>query len=317
MTYRVLVSTGLGGDPDDIQSLYRLIHYSDVLKVEGITSCTGPGSTPSADLIRHWVQRVDVEHLRANAYPQLMAEEELLDSVVQGATTAGRPGPGQETDGSRKIVERALVDSEEILWVPVWGSITDVAQALHDAPEIASRIRINYIGSSNTVNDPDARDYVFEFMAEQFPELWWIENGVLPKLSRDTFRGVYQTGEQGGEWGNIAFIEQNIRGRGTNHNGLFDEVCGDAFPVAGWPKGSLKEGDSPTLLHLLSPVFGGVGDVDHPSAESWGGQYERPDPNRFPNYYTDLNADAETCQGTISKWRVGYLSHWKERWGRD
>jgi hypothetical protein len=316
MTYRVLVSTGLGGDPDDIQSLYRLIHYSDVLKVEGITSCTGPGSTPSADLIRHWVQRVDVEHLRANAYPQLMAEEELLDSVVQGATTAGRPGPGQETDGSRKIVERALVDSEEILWVPVWGSITDVAQALHDAPEIASRIRINYIGSSNTVNDPDARDYVFEFMAEQFPELWWIENGVLPKLSRDTFRGVYQTGEQGGEWGNIAFIEQNIRGRGTNHNGLFDEVCGDAFPVAGWPKGSLKEGDSPTLLHLLSPVFGGVGDVDHPSAESWGGQYERPDPNRFPNYYTDLNADAETCQGTISKWRVDYLSHWKERWGR-
>lgn len=40
--YRVYVSTDLGGDPDDIQSLYRLIHYSDVLKVEGIGSCTGP-----------------------------------------------------------------------------------------------------------------------------------------------------------------------------------------------------------------------------------------------------------------------------------
>ena len=197
----------------------------------------------------------------------------------------------------------------------VWGSITDVAQALHDAPEIASRIRINYIGSSNTVNDPDARDYVYEFMTEQFPELWWIENDVLPKLSHDTFRGVYQRGEQEGEWGNIAFIEQNIRGRGSNHGGMFEELCGDAFPVATWPEGSLKEGDSPTLLHLLSPIFGDVGNVVDPTAESWGGQYRKPDPDRFPNYYTDLDANAETCQKTISRWRVEYLSHWKERWG--
>ena len=315
MTYRVLVSTDLGGDPDDIQSLYRLIHYSDVLKVEGITSCTGPGSTPSADLIRHWIQRVDVEHLRAKGHPELMTEEALLGSVVQGTTTPGWPGSGRETDGSKRIIERAFAASDEVLWVLVWGSITDVAQALHDAPEIASRIRINYIGSSNTVNDPDARDYVYEFMTKQFPELWWIENGVLPKLSHDTFRGVYQRGEQEGEWGNIAFIEQNIRGRGSNHGGMFKELCGDAFPVATWPEGSLKEGDSPTLLHLLSPIFGDVGDVVDPTAESWGGQYRKPGPDRFPNYYTDLDANAETCQKTISRWRVEYLSHWKERWG--
>ena len=64
-TYRVYVSTDLGGDPDDIQSLYRLIHYSDVLKVEGIGSCTVPGSTPRADVIREWIQRVDGDHLRS------------------------------------------------------------------------------------------------------------------------------------------------------------------------------------------------------------------------------------------------------------
>ena len=121
MTYRVLVSTDLGGDPDDIQSLYRLILYSDVLKVEGITSCTGPGSTPSAGLIRHWIQLVDVEHLRCNGFPELMTEQVLLDSVVQGATTAGRPASGKESDGSCKIIDRAMVDSDEILWVPVWG----------------------------------------------------------------------------------------------------------------------------------------------------------------------------------------------------
>lgn len=317
-TYRVLVSTDLGGDPDDIQSLFRLIHHSEILRVEGITSCTGPGSTPSADLVREWVRRVDVEHLRANGHPELMTEAELLGCVVQGATTSGAPTPERTTAASRLIVERANAPDPEgldrPLWVLVWGSITDVAQALHDDPGIADKVRINLIGSSNTVNDPASRDYVYDHMADLWPNLWWIEDGILPRLSHDTFRGVYQGGNQAGEWSNQDFIPCNIRGRGTTHDGLFQERCGDAFPVAGWPAGSLKEGDSPTMLYLLSPVLGGVGDVDDPTQPSWGGQFRRPEPVRFPNYYTDLDADAATCQATISRWRVDFLDEWKQRW---
>ena len=54
-TYRVLVSTDLGGDPDDVQSLIHLLHYSDILKLEGILSTAGPGSTPHAENIRQWI----------------------------------------------------------------------------------------------------------------------------------------------------------------------------------------------------------------------------------------------------------------------
>ena len=315
-TYRVYVSTDLGGDPDDIQSLYRLIHYSDILRVEGIGSCTGPGSTPRANVIREWIQRVDADHLRARGYSELLTESALLSGVTQGATTPGRPSGDRSTDASRQIIECARSESDEVLWVLVWGSITDVAQALFEAPDIVDRVRIHFIGSSNTENDPESRDWVYAFMSNPCPSLWWIENGVMPKRSRDTFRGVYQGGEQSGEWGNIAFIETHIRGKGSTHDGLFEEVCGDAFPVAGSPKETLKEGDSPTMLYLLSPVFGNVGDVNDPSAEGWGGTYARPEPERFPNYFTDLEADAETCQATISKWRLDYLSHWRDRWLR-
>ena len=314
---RVLVSTDLGGDPDDIQSLYRLIHYSDVLRIEAITSCTGPGSTPSAELIRHWIQRVDVDHLRANGYPELLDETTLLDGVVQGAVTKGAPSAPRRTKASDRIIDRANAEeSDRPLWVLVWGSITDVAQALHDDPSIAPKIRINYIGSSNTKNDPESRDYVYDFMEAEYPDLWWIEDGVMPHLICDTFRGVYEGGDQSGEWHNVHFIEQNIRGRGTTHEGLFDEVCGDAFPGAIGDTGALKEGDSPTILHLLSPLFGGVGHVDDPTAEGWGGQYRHADAERFPNYYVDLEAPPEACRATISKWRVDHLRHWKERWGR-
>jgi hypothetical protein len=319
-TYRVLVSTDLGGDPDDIQSLVHLLHYSDILKVEGIVSTTGPGSVPRAALIREWVRRVDLDHLRRQGFTDLMHEEAVLDVIKQGATEAGAPTAGGATAGSRWIIERATASDPEgqdrPLWVLVWGSLTDVAQALHDAPEIADRIRIYAIGSSNTVNDPASRDFVFDGMADRWPELWWIENGHLPKLSRDTFRGYYQGGDQEGEWGNQAFIPENIRGRGTTRGGTFDETLGDAFPVATWPEGALKEGDTPTFLYLLSPVVGGVGNVDDPTTESWGGRFYRPFPDLYPNYYTDLDAPAAECQATISRWRRAYLSDWKRRWER-
>lgn len=312
--YRVFVSTDLGGDPDDIQSLYRIIHFSDWCRMEGIASVYGPGSRNSADLIRHWIQRVDVDLLRANGLVNLQTEAELLAGVRQGATTPGAPSADRTTEASRLLIERAHASSDQTLWVLVWGSLTDLAQALHDDPTIAPKIRIYYISSSNTEGDPASREYVFEFMLHQYPKLWWIENGRLPKWSGETFRGVYDGGYQEGIYQNKGFIQDFIRGKGSTHNGLFAEKCGDAFPVAEWPKGILKEGDSPSFLYLLSPILGGVGDVNDPTKESWGGSFRHADQERFQNYYVDKFADMERCKATISKWRRPILESWMTRW---
>jgi len=59
-----------------------------------------------------------------------------------------------------------------------------------------------------------------------------------------------------------------------------------------------------------------VGNVEDATAESWGGQFRRPLPQEYPNYFVDLDAPAEVCQATINKWRVDYLRDWKARWGR-
>lgn len=61
-------------------------------------------------------------------------------------------------------------------------------------------------------------------------------------------------------------------------------------------------------------MVGGVGDVDDPTGESWGGRFRRPFPERHPNYYTDLDAPAEVCQATINRWRRDYLGDWRKRW---
>src|SRR3546814_6298284 len=43
------------------------------------------------------------------------------------------------------------------LWVLTWGSMTDLAQALHDDPSIKGKIKVYSIGAWNTQQDPAAR----------------------------------------------------------------------------------------------------------------------------------------------------------------
>lgn len=53
------------------------------------------------------------------------------------------------TEGSDWIVRCARKDSDRPLYVLVWGGLDDLAQALHDAPDIAGRIRVYWIGGPN------------------------------------------------------------------------------------------------------------------------------------------------------------------------
>jgi hypothetical protein len=239
-----------------------------------------------------------------NGHPELMPEVEVLKLVKRGAADAGAPAPGRQTEGSDWIIQKARGGGDEPLWVLVWGSATDVAQALHDDPGIASRIRLYTIGANNTRRDPGARQYILDGLASKWPNLFWIENGDMPNGSRDTFRGVYQGGDQTGQWNWIGFVNRNIRPHGAP---------GAAFPLAGPQHRGLKEGDSPSMLYLLSVAIGGVGDTDDPAKENWRRRFRHADRETYPNYYVDLETKEE-AQESISKWRVQFLSDWKRRW---
>ena len=221
--------------------------------------------------------------------------------------------------GRSHIIARAHAGtSDDPLWILAWGSLGTIAQALYDDPSIVPKIRMYSIGDYNARSNGAARDFVLDFL-DDHPDLWWVENGVLPVQTRSTFEGVWRGGNQQGQWNRTTFLERNIRGHGTTAGGAFSEKLGDAFPAAIGPPeavGALKEGDSPSLLYLLSPRFGDVGDLDDPTRPSWGGRFRRASP-KYPNYYVDLNcATPERCQATINRHRVAFLSHWRDRWDR-
>lgn len=285
---RLIVSTDVGGsDPDDYQSLVHLLHYADVLDIEGVIS-----SPPQGGRVEH-IQEVieafakDYPSLkqRSNDYP---APDALRSVVKQGAIDPAPPGGwSQPTEGSQWIIQAAKSDDPRPLWVLVWGSITDVAQAIHDDPAIKSKVRVHSIGSWNTQQDRAARNYLFQ----EHADLWWIEND-------STFRGMYVGGEQDSEWGNLEFVAKSLQGHGA---------LGDLFFRK---KRDLKMGDTPSLLYLLR------GDANDPTSAHWGGEFVKTE--HGPHYWTD-NSDRRLFEKghagakTVNRWRVDYLADWRRR----
>src|SRR5689334_18013171 len=134
---RVIVSSDIGGtDPDDQQSMAHLMLYTDLLDLEGIIkSPYGPGR------VQHILEVIDAY---AKDFPNLStyssrypAPQALRAITRQGAIEgAGYAGFASSTEGSAWIVKCARRADPRPLYVLVWGGIDDVAQALHDAPDI-------------------------------------------------------------------------------------------------------------------------------------------------------------------------------------
>ena len=251
---RVIVSTDAGGtDYDDLQSLVHLFLHADVVDIEGLVSSPyGPGRA------RHIHDVIDVyarDHARLAHHSADYPHPDALRAVtVQGALeSAGAAGFAGPTEGSRWIIERARRDDPRPLWVLVWGGIDDLAQALHDAPDILPKLRVHFIGGPNKKWSAPAYDLV----VRECPELWIIE-------SNSTYRGWFTGGDHAGDLGNDTFVERHVAG----HGALGDYFArGIAF--RGEPRARLKMGDTPSLAYLLH------GDAGRPAAGSWGGAFVR------------------------------------------
>jgi hypothetical protein len=284
----IIVSTDIGGsDPDDYQSLVHLFAYADRFNLLGLIS-----SPPDAGRTEHIEETIaayatDFEKLKKHS-TRFPSPEYLLSITKQGATDSLQTEiPGELSEGASWLIEKAKENAGQPLYILVWGSITDVAQAVHHDPSIKSYIRVYSIGSWNTVQDPKSRDYLFN----NHPDLWWIENNT-------SFRGMYMGGDTTNSMGNLTFVENNIKDHGA---------LGELF----WEKKKdIKMGDTPSVLYFLN------GDINDPESESWGGSFVKT--NHGPHYWTDNPADSlvennRAGAKTVNKFRQDYLRDWAAR----
>jgi len=248
--YRVIVSTDIGGtDPDDFQSMVHLLLYADVFDIEGLISSSGISGPGRTQDILDVIDCYEKDYANLRTHSQEYPTPDALRALTKQGETEFVPYPGVQspTEGSEWIVECARRDDPRPLYVLGWGGIEDIAQALHDAPDILPKLRVYWVGGPNKKWGP----HQYQYVVTNHPDLWIIE-------VNSTYRGWFVGGNQSGEWENTEFVSQHIAGRGALGDFFYSKLGG-----------TIKMGDTPSVGWLLR---GTPGD---PSQPSWGGSFVR------------------------------------------
>lgn len=271
---RILISTDIGGtDPDDNQSMTHFLMYSHLFKTEGLVSSPSYGRGNKSELLRMIdLYEKDLPLLKKHQkdYPSPAS----LRAVCKQGRSGAAPFAGYTTatEGSNWIIKCAKKKNKQPLWVLVWGGLDDLAQALHDAPEIQSKIKVYWIGGPNKKWSANSYAYI----VSNFPNLWFIE-------CNSSYYGFFSNNNIPDSVKDKSYYDRYIKSAG---------YLGRDF--ANYYKGNVKMGDTPSLLYMMD------GDPNDPFKESWGGSFETF--NRSPRIIYNRNtiiADTVTVCSVI------------------
>lgn len=315
---RLIVLTDIGGDPDDQQSMIRLMVYSNEFEIEGlIASASGtPGELKEnkvrPDLIREIVQAYGearpnlVKH--AAGYPDA---DRLLRVVKSGNPVRGVDagvGAGRDTEGSEWIITVVDRPDPRPVCVSIWGGSTELAQALWKVRATRSASEADRFVSKLRVYATGNQDDTGPWIVANFPKLFYVLGAIDPEhvsgrpqrpgvdQRSSVYRGVYLTGDistTSREW-----IEAHVK---NGHGPL-----GALYPMKTWtapnPHSTMKEGDTPSWFYFL-PL--GWTDPEHPEWGGWGGRF-RLLRNRVWN-------DAPEGREAVARWRPEFQADFAAR----
>lgn len=261
---RVVVLTDMGADPDDEQSLVRLLLYANQIDIEGIVATT---SCWQQDRIRpDFIARTldAYEKVQPNllkhegGYP---AAADLRARVKQGLPRYGMTGVGEgmDSEGSDWIIRLLEKEDSRPLWVSVWGGVNTLAQALHTVERTRSPEETQRLVSKLRVYTISDQDDSGAWLRARFPGLFYI---VTP-------------GDDYGQatWVAINNVHEGIDNTTVSNSWLAENIqqdhgpLGAAYPDVAWG----CEGDTPAFLSLIP---NGLNEPEHPDWGGWGGRYE-------------------------------------------
>jgi len=261
---RMIVLTDMGADPDDEQSLVRLLLYANQIDIEGIvatTSCWHQNRIRPDFIatILDAYEKVRPNLLRHEAgYP---SAEELRTVVKNGLPKYGMKGVGEgmDSEGSDWIIKALEKDDDRPLWISVWGGPNTLAQALYKIDKTKSKKEASRLISKLRVYTISDQDDSAAWMRKTFPGLFYI---VTP-------------GDDYGQatWTAINNVHDGIDNYTVSNEWLAENIqqshgpLGAAFPDVAWG----VEGDTPAFLGLIP---NGLNVPDKPNWGGWGGRYE-------------------------------------------
>ncbi len=324
---RLFVLTDIENEPDDAQSMVRLLAYANNFDIEGLVATTSmhlPNRTAAAR-IRTIVDAYGGVRDNLEKHEAGWPTAERLRSVInEGLPLLGMQavGDGKDSPGSAALIAAADRDDARPLWVTVWGGPNVLAQALHKVRATRSKQALAKFVARLRVYTISDQDDSGPWIRKNFPTLFYI---VSPGLSAGgayhfaTWSGI--SGDRvHGRFGGADFpivdnpwLDRNIRNKGP---------LGAQHPHTEF----LMEGDTPSFLGLLD---NGLNEPEHPNWGGWGGRYELYQPRKQRWHveqetrpiWTDavdevLGVDGNwhtTNHATIWRWRRDYQNDFAAR----
>lgn len=269
---RVIILTDMEADPDDTQSLVRLLLYSNEIDIKGLVATTScwlktEVNPESIEKVLKAYGKVHPNLLKHDSnYPDAA---HLLQLVKQGLPEYGMlgVGDGKDSEGSDWIIRELEKDDDRPLWISTWGGVNTLAQALYkiektkskkEAQSLIAKIRVY------TISDQDDSGI---WIRNIFPELFYI-------VSPGDFYG------SGGDatWAGINTVVNHFNNETISNSWFAKNIqqnhgpLGALYPDVSWG----VEGDTPAFLSLIP---NGLNVPEHPEFGSWGGRYELYKPN--------------------------------------
>lgn len=263
--HRLFVLTDIGGDPDDRESMVRLMTYANQFDIEGlVASKNSRGVFPEqiTAIVDAYGKVRDNLNLHEPGFP---SADDLKAHIAQGPSIDGVKGVGKGMDSTGSDLLIKAVDREDArpLWVTVWGGPSVLAQALWKVRATRSKSEVAKFVAKIRVYAISDQDDSGPWIRSEFPDLFYIvtpgnnfHQSTWIAMGGDNFHGRFGGADSqlvSNEW-----LDRNIREKGP---------LGDAYP--NWK--FQMEGDTPSFLFLVN---NGLNAPDHPEWGGWGGRYE-------------------------------------------
>lgn len=286
---RVIILTDIEAEPDDTQSMVRLMLYSNRLDIEGLVATTSThlqGGT-YASSIHNIIDRYALVRPNLLKHESGFPEAAVLKSKVksgQGVYALAGVGEGKDSEGSDWIIEVLRNDDPRPLWISIWGGTNTLAQALtkitkdyskKEAKRLISKLRVY------AISDQDDAAY---WIRNNYPDLFYIVSpGGWGRYPYATWGGVnMNVKEVNSEVVSNGWIAENIQ---QGHGPL-----GAKYPDVMWG----MEGDTPSFLGLIA---NGLNSPEHPNWGGWGGRYEL----YIPEHVADTTSQAAVKNGAETR----------------
>ena len=279
---RVVVLTDIAPgnvEPDDMESMVRLMAYADQIEIEGLITTTGWNCDPYpaewADSLHRVVDAYekDVDNLAMRSgqkYFLPLKKEQgrqrigywpspayLRSRIAMGSQRSGIRviGEGNDSPGSELIIKLADEKDPRPLWIACWGGANTLAQAIWRVQQTRSADELKAFLHKLRVYTITDQDMVWAMRNDRaYSSHQWLRREFSDDLLFIWDESAWLTQCELGskDWKSYATY---IQGKGA---------LGKTYPTYKYG----VEGDTPSFLHILP---NGLHDPEHPEQVGWAG----------------------------------------------